>query len=51
MAPITKLLKKTKMFKWTTKCQIAWEDIKNRYIQCRNPTLAKCGVKPNTWKK
>ncbi len=33
MAPITKLLKKTKVFKWTTKCQITWEDIKNRYIQ------------------
>jgi len=33
MAPITKLLKKTKVFKWTTKCQTAWEDIKNWYIQ------------------
>jgi hypothetical protein len=27
MAPITKLLKKTKVFEWTIKCQIAWEDI------------------------
>jgi hypothetical protein len=29
MAPITKLLKKTKVFEWIAKCQIAWEDIKN----------------------
>jgi hypothetical protein len=28
MAPITKLLKKTKVFGWLTKCQIGWEDIK-----------------------
>ncbi len=27
MAPITKLLKKTKVFEWTIRCQIAWEDI------------------------
>jgi hypothetical protein len=33
MAPITKLLKKIEVFKWTTKCQTAWEDIMNRYIQ------------------
>jgi hypothetical protein len=38
MAPITKLLKKAKMFEWTTECwitecQIIWEDIKNKYIQ------------------
>jgi hypothetical protein len=33
MALITKLLKKTKMFKWIVECQIAWEDIKNRCIQ------------------
>jgi hypothetical protein len=33
MGPITKLVKKAKMFKWTAKCQIVWEDIKNRYIQ------------------
>jgi hypothetical protein len=33
MGLITKLLRKAKMFKWTTKCQIAWEDIKNQYIQ------------------
>jgi hypothetical protein len=29
MAPVTTLLRKAKMFEWTTKCQIAWEDIKN----------------------
>jgi hypothetical protein len=29
MARITKLLRKTKVFEWTTECQIAWEDIKN----------------------
>jgi hypothetical protein len=29
MAPITKLLKKTKVFKWIVECQTAWEDIKN----------------------
>jgi hypothetical protein len=33
MAPITKLLRKVKVFEWTTKCQTTWEDIKNRYIQ------------------
>jgi hypothetical protein len=33
MAPITKLLKKTKMFEWIIECQTAWEDIKNQYIQ------------------
>jgi hypothetical protein len=33
MALITKLLKKAKMFEWTIECQIAWEDIKNQYIQ------------------
>jgi len=33
MALITKLLKKVKMFEWIAKCQVAWEDIKNRYIQ------------------
>jgi len=33
MAPITKLLKKPKTFKWIVECQIAWEDIKNQYIQ------------------
>jgi hypothetical protein len=29
MAPITKLFQKVEMFKWTAKCQIAWEDINN----------------------
>jgi hypothetical protein len=33
MAPITKLLKKTKIFKWTFECQIVQEAIKNPYIQ------------------
>ncbi len=33
MAPITKLLKKPKMFEWTAECQTTWEDIKNQYIQ------------------
>jgi hypothetical protein len=33
MAPITKLFKKIEVFEWTVECQIAWEDIKNRYIQ------------------
>jgi hypothetical protein len=29
MAPMTKLLKKIKMFEWIAECQTAWEDIKN----------------------
>ncbi len=29
MAPVTKLLKKAKVFEWTIGCQTAWEDIKN----------------------
>jgi hypothetical protein len=33
IAPITKLLIKTEMFKWIYECQIAWEDIKKKYIQ------------------
>jgi hypothetical protein len=33
MAPFIKLLKKIEVFEWTVECQIAWEDIKNRYIQ------------------
>jgi len=33
MAAITKLLRKVEVFEWTIECQIAWEDIKNRYIQ------------------
>jgi hypothetical protein len=33
MAPITKLLRKTKVFEWTIECEIAWENIKNWYIQ------------------
>jgi hypothetical protein len=32
MAPITKLLRKTKTFEWIPKCQVAWEAIKQRYI-------------------
>jgi hypothetical protein len=33
MALITKLFRKAKVFEWTDKCQIAWEDIKNQYIE------------------
>jgi hypothetical protein len=33
MSPITKLLKKSKVFEWTKECQNAWEEIKNQYIQ------------------
>jgi hypothetical protein len=33
MAPITKLVKKAKVFKQTAECQTAWEDMKNQYIQ------------------
>jgi hypothetical protein len=33
MELITKLLKKAEVFEWTFECQIAWEDIKNWYIQ------------------
>jgi hypothetical protein len=33
MAPITKLFRKVEVFKWTVECQIAWEGIKNQYIQ------------------
>jgi hypothetical protein len=32
MAPITKLLWKTKAFEWTVECQQAWEEIKHRYM-------------------
>jgi hypothetical protein len=33
MAPITRLLRKIEVFELTTECQIAWENIKNQYIQ------------------
>jgi hypothetical protein len=33
MAPITKSLRKTKVFQWTIEHQTTWEDIKNQYIQ------------------
>ncbi len=33
MSPTTKLLKKSKVFEWTIECQIAWEEIKNWYVQ------------------
>ncbi len=33
MSPIIELFKKSKVFEWTKKCQNAWEDIKNWYIQ------------------
>jgi hypothetical protein len=39
MAPITKLLRKTKVFEWIDECQTAWENIKNRYVKA--PTLIK----------
>jgi uncharacterized paraquat-inducible protein A len=29
MVPITKLLKKTKVFEWTIECQTIWKEIKN----------------------
>jgi hypothetical protein len=32
-SPITKLLKKSEVFEWTTKCQNAWEEIKIWYVQ------------------
>jgi hypothetical protein len=33
MEPITKLLRKIEVFKWTTECQTTWGDIENQYIQ------------------
>jgi hypothetical protein len=33
MAPITKLLCKIEAFKWTIKCQQAWEEIKQHYMK------------------
>jgi len=33
MSVITGLLKKFKVFEWTKECQIAWEEIKNQYVQ------------------
>ncbi len=33
MSPITKLLKKSKVFEWTTECQNVWEEINNWYVQ------------------
>jgi hypothetical protein len=33
MALITKLLRKAKVFEWTSECQTTWEDINNWYIQ------------------
>jgi hypothetical protein len=33
MALINKLLKKIEVLEWNVECQIAWEDIKNWYIQ------------------
>jgi hypothetical protein len=32
MVPITKLLYKIEVFEWTTKCQQAWEEIKQHYM-------------------
>ncbi len=33
MAPITKLMKKTKQFMWTLECQVTWELIKQKYVE------------------
>jgi hypothetical protein len=33
MAPITKLMKKTKHFLWTLECQVTWELIKQKYVK------------------
>jgi hypothetical protein len=43
MSPITKLLKKFEVFEWIIKCQNAWEEIKNQYVQ------APISINPN-WK-
>jgi hypothetical protein len=32
MAPITKVLQKTKVFEWIVECQEAWEAIKQWYL-------------------
>ncbi len=36
MSPITKLLKKSKVFEWTEECQNAQEEIKNKYGEINN---------------
>jgi hypothetical protein len=41
MSPITKYLKKSKVFEWIIECQNAWEEIKNWYVQ------APISVSPN----
>jgi len=33
MAPITKLMKKTKQFMWTLECWAPWELIKQKYVE------------------
>jgi hypothetical protein len=33
MSPINKLLKNYEIFEWIEKCQNAWEEIKNWYVQ------------------
>ncbi len=33
MAPIMKLMKKTKQFMWVSECQTTWELIKQKYIK------------------
>ncbi len=33
MAPITKLTRKIRTFLWTKECQMAWELIKQKYIE------------------
>jgi hypothetical protein len=32
MAPITKFLRKMKVFVWIVECQVTWEAIKRRYL-------------------
>ncbi len=33
MSPITKLFKKFEIFEWTIRCENAWEEINNQYVQ------------------
>ncbi len=36
MSPITKLLKKSKVFEWTEECKNVQEEIKNKYGEINN---------------
>jgi hypothetical protein len=44
MSPITKLFKKCEVFEWIKKCQNAWEEIKNRYVQAPYFDQSKLGA-------